>query len=137
MPTINRPAQRPDPLSKAIGLGSVAAGGYGLATAGAGTSAGVIAKDSLAVAGGVNTLKNSSSQESQPQRVQTSPLQRALEVKQVTPQETLNILREGELALNEIARTHPQVAREYYTPFAQTAYAVYNDPAYSQFRNRS
>jgi hypothetical protein len=137
MAYIKKPGTNTDSVGKAATVASIAATGSNLANSKP-ISAMTTGEKLTTGAGLISTVKNIGGLKNEPQASQLekpSAMARRLEPQQFSPQETLNILKRGEVAINELGRQDPAVFEQYYKPLADTMFAVYNDPRFAQFRN--
>lgn len=134
MQQIMRPQNQNTGMTKAIGMGKVGVGALGLATGNPSTLAGAgqMGGSGLSVASGLNDMRDKGNGSNQ---VPYSPMAQRLQVQQAQPQENLRILQNGEAALNKIAQTHPDIAKEYAQPLYETMISAHRDPIYKQYIN--
>ncbi len=138
MAYIQKPGVKSDSQGKAMSIAAIATTGSNLASAGPVSS--MSGSEKLAAGGNVvgmiKSLGGLKSETPQIEQLQKpSSMARRLQVQDIQPQETLDLLSRGEQAINVLGRQDPKIFEQYYKPLADTMFAVYNDPRFAQFKN--
>lgn len=137
MAQVNRPSQQQSALSKTTSLAGI---GASLGSIAYGNPSGpMTAVHSLnAFSSGSNLLAPGGQSEKirteQPQAY--SAMKNQVDNRSNEGKQILASLAAGENALNQIKQTHPDVAKQFYQPLADTIMGAYNDPQFAQYRQQ-